>query len=362
MLPTMIHSDPPTTSGLRPSRTGFRGASLLSVGTYRPPDTVTNDNFRTPTSGDPDVWLRRRTGIRKRHYARENDTVASMAAAAARRALEVAGVGAEHVDTVIVATSTHMLCTPPAAAQVAHEIGTANAAAFDLAAGCSGFTHALAVAADLVSCGSSENVLVIGSEKLTTRLDLDDIYTAPLFGDGAGAVLIGPSDRDGIGRVVWGSDGGRRDSITQTVTWDDFLRDRHARPPVLAMDGPSVFRWAVELVPKVVKDIQSQVDVEIKAFIPHQANKRITDAVARSTSLPPSVAVADDVTASGNTSAASIPLAMQTLLESRAAAPGDIALVVGFGAGLCWAGQLIELPAFRSAHEQSIATDSRATA
>ncbi|GEE00557.1 3-oxoacyl-[acyl-carrier-protein] synthase 3 [Gordonia spumicola] len=335
---------------------------MLSVGTYRPPDVVTNDRFRTPDASDPDLWLRRRTGITTRHYAGDHDTVASMAVAAARRALDVAGTGADDVDTVIVATSTHMLCTPPAAAEVAYEIGTTNAAAFDLSAGCSGFTHALAVAADLVSCGTSEHVLVIGSEKLTPRLDPDDVYTAPLFGDGAGAVLVGPSDRDGIGRVAWGSDGGRRGSITQTITWDDYLRDRTSRPPVLAMDGPAVFRWAVELVPQVIAQIRSETDVEIKAFIPHQANRRITEAIARSTALPPTVAVADDVTMSGNTSAASIPLAMQSLLESRAAAVGDVALIVGFGAGLCWAGQLVELPAFLPTTEPSTTTEAKATA
>jgi 3-oxoacyl-[acyl-carrier-protein] synthase-3/beta-ketoacyl ACP synthase len=228
-----------------------------------------------------------------------------------------------------------------------------GAAAFDISAGCAGFCHGLAVASDLVRGGTSGYALLVGVEKLTDAVDPADRATAFLFGDGAGAVVIGPSTTAGIGPTVWGSDGTQQGAICQTKTWVDYFRevDEHgsnAVRPYLTMCGSTVFRWASHSLEKVCREALDRAGVgtdDLDALIPHQANGRIIEIMARVLKVPEKCAVAMDIESSGNTSAASIPLAMQALLRDSKAGAENVALLVAFGAGLSYAAQVVRLPA-----------------
>lgn len=328
-------------------------AALRGLGIYRPERRVPNSQLGFDAT-DADVWIRKRTGIQERRYAAPDESVISMAVDAGREALAVADVPPDCVGTLILATSTYQQLTPPAATSVAHQLGLSGSAAFDISAGCAGFGHALALASDLVAAGTCQHVLVIASELMSANIDPNDVATAPLFGDGAGAVVVSVAEEQGIGPVVWGSDGASQDMITQSPTFGEYCAGGGTRQPALAMDGPAVYRWARRLLPEVTSALIAQLTngaAGLNAFIPHQANLRIVNAASDALELPRSVAVATDVTTAGNTSAASIPLAMHALLDAGDAQPGDIAALVGFGAGLCWAGQLVRLPDFRSTSE-----------
>jgi 3-oxoacyl-[acyl-carrier-protein] synthase III len=194
--------------------------------------------------------------------------------------------------------------------------------------------------------GSAEHVLVIGCEKLSDFTDSYDRSTAFIFGDGAGAVVIGPSGEPGIGPTVWGSDGSAYDVITQRASWID-VRDHNVEFPTLTMQGQKVFRWAVwQMAPVALKALEAAgiTADDLDAFIPHQANLRIVDSMVKTLKLPPHVPVAHDIRETGNTSAASIPLAMERMLESGEAKSGGLALLIGFGAGLVYAAQVVRLP------------------
>jgi 3-oxoacyl-[acyl-carrier-protein] synthase-3/beta-ketoacyl ACP synthase len=322
------------------------------VGAYRPARHVTNDEVVGPI-GSSDEWIRRRSGIRARHFAAADESIVSMAAAASRTALASAGVSAAQIDVVVVATSTHNVHTPAAAPTVASALGMTGTAAFDISAGCAGFCHGLAVASDLVRGGTAGYALLVGVEKLTDAIDPTDRATAFLFGDGAGAVVIGPSTTPGIGPTVWGSDGAQHDAICQTKTWADYVRevDEHgsnAVRPYITMQGTAVFRWASHSLEKVCREALDRAGVatdDLDALIPHQANGRIIEIMARVLNVPEKCAVAMDIETSGNTSAASIPLAMQALLRDHKAVAGKVALLVAFGAGLSYAAQVVRLPA-----------------
>ncbi|MFJ3213188.1 beta-ketoacyl-ACP synthase III [Streptomyces flaveolus] len=332
-------------SAPRPS-TGPAHARIIGVGGYRPSRVVTNQEI-APRIDSDDAWIRERSGITERRWATEQETVALMGAAAAEKALAHAGVTADRIGCVLVATSTHFRQLPALAADIAHRIGTEQAAAFDLSAACAGFTHALAVAHDLVRGGSAGHVLVVATERMSDLIDHDDRATAFLFGDGAGAVVVGPSDTPASGPVVWGSDGARSAAIDQSASW---LELRHATPsrfPALTMQGQTVFRWAVHEMAHVARQALDEADLdaaELDAFIPHQANLRIVDALATALRLPAHVAVARDIVHTGNTSAASIPLAIEHLLTRGDVRSGGLALTIGFGAGLSYAAQVITLP------------------
>jgi 3-oxoacyl-[acyl-carrier-protein] synthase III len=324
-------------------------ARIIGVGAYRPARVVTNAELIDRIDSS-DQWIRERTGIIERRWAAPHETVADMAVAAADKALAHAGVDHDQIDMVLVATVTHMKSTPSAGTEVAHRLGM-TCAAIDISAACAGFCYGLAMANDLVRSGTARHVLVIGAEKLSDLTHLEDRSTAFLFGDGAGAVVVGSSDTSGIGPVVWGSDGSQLDAITQTVPWTD-LRDHHPEaPPIpfpsLSMKGQQVFRWAVWQMAPVAREALNRAGVapeQLGAFIPHQANMRITDAMIKALKLPEQVPVARDVATSGNTSAASIPLAMDRMLESGQVLSGSPALLIGFGAGLAYAAQVVTLP------------------
>ncbi len=327
-------------------RVGAPHAKILGVGAYRPSRVVTNDEICERIDSS-DEWIRERSGISTRHFAARDEGVVEMSTAASEKAIAAAGITAQDIDTVVVATVTHLTQTPSAAAELAYRLGAKTPAAFDVSAACAGFSYALSLAQDMIRGGNATRVLVVGVEKLSDLVDLDDRSIAFIFGDGAGAVVVGPSDTPAISPVVWGSDGSQADAIMQDVFWTT-LRDEPGHAfPALKMSGPQVFRWAVYEMSKVALEALAAAGInvdQLDAFIPHQANMRITDAMARQIGLPSTVAIARDIADTGNTSAASIPLAMARMLETGEAKSGDLALLIGFGAGLVYSAQVVVLP------------------
>nr|MBA3524503.1 beta-ketoacyl-ACP synthase 3 [Geodermatophilaceae bacterium] len=252
------------------------------------------------------------------------------------KALAASGLSPADIDLVVVATCTPPSPIPGISPTVADRLGMNGPGAMDINAACAGFCYALAAAADAVRAGSAQNVLVIGAERLTDWTDPHDRGTAIIFGDGAGAAVVVGADEPGIGPVSWGSDGAKREAI--------IVRDRHT---MMDMDGRAVFRWATTQLAPVAREICARSGVEIAdigVFVPHQANLRIIDAMVRALGLSGDVAVGRDIVDSGNTSSASIPLALGRLLETGEAKSGDLALVLGFGAGLTYAGQVLVCP------------------
>jgi 3-oxoacyl-[acyl-carrier-protein] synthase-3 len=338
-----------TAAAPRPRLTASSGGGhsrILSVGGYRPERVVTNEEICQHVDSS-DEWIRSRSGIVTRRFAAEDESVVDMAEAAARVAVERAGLGGADVDVVLLATITYPYQTPSAAAIVAHRLGATPAAALDVSAACAGFCYALSLASDMVRCGSARNVLVIGVEKLSDFTDPTDRGTSFIFGDGAGAVVVGPSDHPGIGPTIWGSDGAQWQAIVNRSSWIEYRDDPGRRWPYLTMAGPTVFRWAVWQMSPVAQKAVDAAGVEtgdLAAFIPHQANMRIIDAMVKQLQLPPHVQIARDVADIGNTSAASIPLAMDRVLTEGQVGSGGLALLIGFGAGLAYASQVVELP------------------
>lgn len=321
-------------------------ARIMSVAGYRPDRVVTNAEVCEKIDST-DEWIQERSGILERRYAGPEESVVSMAVDAGRRAIEQAGLSATDIGCVIVSTVTHPYQTPSAAAEVAENLGAANAAAFDISAACAGFCYGIAMAQDVVRGGSSTYVLVIGVEKLTDWIDLTDRSTAFIFADGAGAAVVGPSDEPAIGPVVWGADGSQREAICMTQSLIDYRDNGGERFPTLSMQGQQVFRWAVSQMSKASQRALDAAGVsadDLDAFIPHQANMRITDAMVRALKLPAHVPVARDIATTGNTSAASIPIAMERMIASGEVPSGGTALLIGFGAGLVYAAQVVTLP------------------
>jgi 3-oxoacyl-[acyl-carrier-protein] synthase-3 len=324
---------------------GARHTRILGVGAYRPRRVVDNSEVCRHIDSS-DEWIRSRTGIVTRRWAGPDETLGVMAELAASKAIAAAGLTPDAITCVIAATFTHLKQTPAIATEIAHRIGANGAPGFDISAGCAGFVHGITLASDAVRARGG-HVLVVGVERMTDILDLTDRSTAFIFGDGAGAVVVGPSDTPGIGPVVWGADGSQADAITQSVPWD-ALRDAPDQPfPALRQDGQRVFRWAVYEMSKVAVQALDAAGVradDLDAFIPHQANERIIDSMTRSMGLPARVAVAKDIVTTGNTSGASIPLAMESLLASGQAVSGDTALLLGYGSGLSYAALVATLP------------------
>ncbi len=318
-------------------------AALLGLGAYRPRRIVTNEEVCAHLEVDAD-WVLARSGISTRRFAEPDETVVAMGASAARDALDAAGLTAADVSVTLVATMSSDTTCPQVATRLAAAVG-APGAAMDLGAACAGFCYALEVAASLVDAGHG-TVLVVGVERMSDIVEPTDRSTAFLFGDGAGAVVVGPSTEPGIGPVAWGADGAQSDLIVQSPTWAEVVAGAPGKP-ALRMQGPAVFRWAtsrmVPLATEALTAARCKVE-QLDTFVPHQANARITDGLVRALGLPEHVAVARDVATAGNTSAASVPLAMHALLTAGAARPGGDALLVGFGAGLTFAAQVVALP------------------
>ncbi|MFI0723888.1 ketoacyl-ACP synthase III [Streptomyces sp. NPDC021224] len=344
------------TAKISPSK-GSPYARILGVGGYRPSRVVPNEVILERIDSS-DEWIRSRSGIASRHWAGPEETVAEMSLEAGGKAIADAGISASEIDAVVVATVSHFKQTPAVATDIAHRIGAGKPAAFDISAGCAGFTYGLTLAKGMVTDGTAKYVLVIGVERLSDLTDLEDRATAFLFGDGAGAVIVGPSQVPAIGPTVWGSEGDKSETIKQTVSWDEHFRGAEAAElpvdssgkvkfPAITQEGQAVFRWAVFEMAKVAQEALDAAGVsadQLDAFIPHQANMRIIDSMIKALKLPDHVAVARDIETTGNTSAASIPLAMERLLATGAAKSGDTALVIGFGAGLVYAATVVTLP------------------
>jgi 3-oxoacyl-[acyl-carrier-protein] synthase-3 len=319
---------------------GSAGARVLAFGGYQPAKIVTNDELAA-TVETSDEWIRSRVGIASRRIAGPDETVADMAVAAAGKALAGSGLSPDDIDLVIVATCTPEVMIPNTAAVVARRLGISAPGAYDLNAACAGFCYALAAASDAVRAGSATYVLVIGAEKLSQWVDWTDRSTCIIFADGAGAAVVGPAGQGsdepepGIGPVVWGSDGDMADKI--------YIKDRDS---FIIQEGQAVFRWATTALHPVARQacIEAGVDpAELAVFVPHQANLRIIEALARRIGAP-QAKVANDIITAGNTSSASIPLALSRMIEHGELASGDKALLIGFGAGVCYAAQVIKLP------------------
>lgn len=316
---------------------GARATQLLGIGSYQPDKIVTNDDLAKIMETN-DQWIQDRVGIIERRFAEKDELLVDMAVKAGERALADAGLAPTDIDTVIVPNCTMPSPIPNAAAQVADRIGVKTAGAFDLNAACAGFCYGVGVASDLVRAGSAGRVLVIGAEKLTDVVDPVDRSTAIIFADGAGAVVVGPSDEAKIGPVAWGSAGDLVESI--------HMRDHR----YIHQEGQAVFRWATtKIAPVALSAVEaaglqpSDVDV----LIPHQANLRIIEAIGkrlRAKGAREDMVVADDIRYSGNTSSASIPMALDHMRAKGQVKQGDVVLTVGFGAGLSYAGQIIIAP------------------
>ena len=318
---------------------------IYALGASRGHQLVSNDDIAGPIDSS-DEWIRQRTGIVTRKRADEEQSLIDMAVEASNEAIQKAGIKPEEIGTVILATITFPYQTPSGASLLAELVGAHGAAAYDISAACAGYCYGIAQADALVRAGTSKYVLVVGGEKLSDFIDPTDRSISFLLGDGAGAAIVGPSDHPGISKSVWGSDGSNWDKVGMTSSILDF-RDGKAQWPTLVQEGQSVFRWAVWEMAKVAKQALAESGLEasdLSALVTHQANIRIIDEFAKQLELPESVVVARDIVETGNTSAASIPLAMHRLLAEGKVKSGGYALEIGFGAGLAFAAQVVELP------------------
>jgi 3-oxoacyl-[acyl-carrier-protein] synthase-3 len=322
--------------------TTIAGARILGLGTRQPEQIVTNADIATRGVDTSDEWIRTRVGIEQRRVARADESVVDMAVDAGSKALADAGLAPCDIDAVLVATCTMPSPIPNAAGQTADRIGVRAAPAFDINAACAGFCYGLGAASDMIRAGSARHVLVIGAEKLSDWVDPMDRSTCIIFADGAGAAVVGAVDhgeRPGIGPIAAGSAGDLVDTIV--------IADRHAS---IRQEGQEVYRWAItKIAPVALRalELAGLAPEDVDVLVPHQANLRIVEAIARrirDAGGRKDMVVADDIVHSGNTSSASIPLALDHMRAEGRVRSGDLALLVGFGAGLSYASQAVVLP------------------
>jgi 3-oxoacyl-[acyl-carrier-protein] synthase III len=332
-------------SELRQSH-GPAGTQIMSLGAARGDLVVSNDDLAGPIDSS-DEWIRQRTGIIERRRSSAAEGAIDLAERASREAIAKSGIEPTDIGAVIVATISNSVQTPSLAALLADRVGATPAAAYDISAACAGYTYGIAQADALIRAGVAQYVLVVGAEKLSDFAKPTDRSISFLLGDGAGAAVVGPSDSIGIGPTVWGSDGSKWDAVGMDHTLKEAFDDPEGEFPTLRQDGQAVFRWAVWEMAKVAQqalEVSGISAEELTAFVPHQANMRIIDEFAKQLGLPESVLIARDIQTTGNTSAASIPLAMHRLLEEHPEASGGYALQIGFGAGLVFGAQVVRLP------------------
>ena len=318
---------------------------ILGTGSYLPPKRLTNADLAAELAQKgvetSDEWIVERTGIRARHFAAPEVACSDLAVEAARRAIEAAGIGADDLDLIIVATSTPDMVFPSTATMVQHKLGTAGCPAFDVQAVCSGFIYALTVADSMIRAGSAQKALVIGAEVFSRILDFKDRTTCVLFGDGAGAVVIGASDQPGILATDIHADGKHRDilCVPGHVSGGNVLGD-----PVLKMDGQAVFKLAVGVLEETARASLAKAglqDSDIDWLIPHQANIRIMQSTARKLKMPAEKVVVT-VDQHGNTSAASIPLALDAAVRDGRIQRGQHLMLEGVGGGFTWGSVLVK--------------------
>ncbi|MFI1422003.1 beta-ketoacyl-ACP synthase III [Streptomyces sp. NPDC020731] len=313
------------------------GSRIVAVGHYQPARVLTNEDLAGMVDTS-DEWITSRVGIRTRHIAGPDEPVDELAAHAAAKALAAAGRTPAEIDLVLVATSTAIDRSPNMAARVAARLGMPGPAVMDINVVCAGFTHALATADHAVRAGGASRVLVVGADKMSDVADWTDRTTCVLVGDGAGAAVVeacAPGGEAGIGPVLWGSVPGMGHAVRIEGT-----------PPRFAQEGQSVYRWAATQLPVVARQACEKAGLapeDLAGVVLHQANLRIIEPLARRLGAVNAV-VARDVTESGNTSAASIPLAFSKLVEQGAVTTGDPVLLFGFGGNLSYAGQVVRCP------------------
>lgn len=317
---------------------GAPGSKIIGLGHYRPDRVVTNHDLAQIMDTD-DEWIRARVGIAERRFAGADESVASMGAQAGAKALAEAGLQPEQIDTVITATCSVDSPAPHASTQIAHLLGIHAPGSFDINAACAGFCYALAAADQAVRTGAAHNVLVVGSEKLTDWTKADDRATAIIFADGAGAVVVSAADEPGIGPVQWGSD----ENHTRTIRIEG--RNGH-----FIQEGQTVFRWATSAIAPVAIRAARAAGLElsdIDVLVTHQANLRIIDAIAKKIvkeGAREDLKVGRDIVTTGNTSSASIPIALDRMRAAGEVRSGDVVLSVAFGAGLTYASQVFVCP------------------
>ncbi len=316
------------------------GARLLGLGSSQPDRVVTNHELEQRVETN-DEWIRSRVGIVERRFASADDSVVSMGADAGSKALADAGLSPADLDAVVVATCTMPAPIPNAAAQLSDRIGINGIGAMDINTACAGFCYGTGVAADMIRSGTARHVLVVGSEKLSDWLDMDDRSTCIIFADGAGAAVLGPAetaDDVGVGPVAWGAAG----DLVATIGIDEknYLRQ----------EGQAVFRWATTKIAPIAMAALEKAGLspaDIDVLVPHQANLRIVEAIAKKLKQQGArddLVIADDIIHSGNTSSASIPMAIDHMRGAGRVRSGDVALLIGFGAGLSYGGQVVVLP------------------
>lgn len=316
---------------------GPAATKLLGTGSTQGNRVVTNHELAEIVETN-DEWIQQRVGIVSRRLGEDDQTVVNMAIEAGSKAIADAGLAPSDVDQVIIATCTMPSPIPNAAAQVADQIGIQASGAFDLNAACAGFCYALNTASDMVRAGSARRVLVIGAERFQEWLDWEDRANCIIFADGAGAAVVGPADEPGIGPAALGSAG----DLVETI----YLREGK----YIYQEGQSVFRWATTQIAPVAKQAVERAGLQLSdvdALVAHQANLRIVEAIAKklcTQGAREDLVIARDIVHSGNTSAASIPLAIDHMRSAGEISSGDVLLLVGFGAGLSYAGQVVICP------------------
>jgi 3-oxoacyl-[acyl-carrier-protein] synthase III len=318
---------------------------IYALGAARGNQVVTNDEIAGPIDSS-DEWIRQRTGVATRTRAAEDQSMMDLAVEASKEAIAKSGVDPSEIGAVILATISFPYQTPSGASLLSELVGAQGAAAYDISAACAGYCYGIAQADALVRSGLCKYVLVVGAEKLSDFISPTDRTISFLLGDGAGAAIVGASDHPGISKTIWGADGSSWDKVGMTGSILDF-RDGKTPWPTLTQEGQTVFRWAVWEMSKVAKQALDAAGIEasdLSALVMHQANLRIIDEFAKQMKLPDTVVIAKDIVETGNTSAASVPLAMHRILEEKKVASGGFALQIGFGAGLTFAAQVVELP------------------
>lgn len=311
------------------------GSRVVALGHYQPSKVITNEDLAAMVDTN-DEWIRSRVGIKTRHMAGPDEPVDELAYQAAGKALASAGLTPDDIDLVLVATSTAIDRSPNMAARVAAKLGMGSSpAVMDINVVCSGFTHALATADHAIRAGAATRALVIGADKMTEITDWSDRTTCVLTGDGAGAAVVEACEESGIGPVLWGS----------VPSMGNAVRIEGS-PPVFAQEGQSVYRWTTSQLPPLARKVCEKAGItpeDLAAVVLHQANLRIIEPLAAKIGAVNAV-VARDVVDSGNTSAASIPMALSKLVERGEIPSGAPVLLFGFGGNLSYAGQVISCP------------------
>jgi 3-oxoacyl-[acyl-carrier-protein] synthase-3 len=322
---------------------------ILGTGSYVPENIVTNDDMAKMVETS-DEWIRTRTGICERRFAAENEATSDLACAAGERAIEAAGIDRSEIDLVIVATMTPDMPFPSTACLVQSKLGLNNICAFDVQAACSGFVYTIGIAQSMLLSGNFKKALIIGAEKTSPILDFEDRTTCVLFGDGAGAAVLSREDNlSGVGILgtLGGSDGSDPTLLQQPAGGSAIppsVESIAARQHFLKMNGKEIFKQAVRVMGKASSDILERFDYssdDINLVIPHQANMRIIDSLAKRMKLPMEK-FHNNLDLYGNTSAASVGIALDEAYRAGRIKSGDLVLLVAFGAGLTWASALIK--------------------